>query len=530
MRKSGLIPSGSPGTRIDRRGFVVGASALGLGAVASGLILPRSARAAPRKGGHLRMANSHGSTTDTVVPGTYENGFTILISYTAHGKLTVIGSDNKLHGDLAESWEGSDGARRWVFKLRNAEFHNGQPVTAADVIASLNHHRGPDTTSAAKPIMENVADIKADDERTVIVDLKSGDADFPFILTDYQLCIGKAADGKVDWGDDGNRAGPYRLTDFNPGVRARFERATNHWNPDIGHLDSAEVLSIKDVAARQNALVTNEVDVADRPDIRTLDMLKQRPDIKVEESSGFRIFPFTMFCDTPPFDNNDVRLALKYAIDREALLNVALLGHGSIANDHPITPAYRYYDAEIPQRQYDLDKAKFHLKQAGLSTLDIDLSASEAAYAAAVDCSLLYKSQAAPAGININVVREPADGYWTNVWLKKPFIASDWGGRPTEDLMFSVAFKADAPWNDSRFNNERFEKLLIEARAELDEPKRLEMYGEMQRIVHDEGGYIVPMIPNNVWALNTRVKHDEEISTAWEIDGWQFISRWWIDG
>ncbi|MGD9925513.1 MAG: ABC transporter substrate-binding protein, partial [Pseudorhodoplanes sp.] len=292
--------------RVDRRDFMKGASALALGAGMSPLILPRRARAAT-KGGHLRVAHSHGSTTDTAVPGTYENGFTILLSYTAHGKLTIIGSDNKLHGDLAESWEGSDGAKKWVFKLRSAEFHNGQPVTAADVVASLNHHRGDKTTSAAKPIMENVKDIKADGDKTVTVELTTGDADFPFILTDYQLCIGKASDGTVDWSDDGNRAGPYKLSRFDPGVRAQFEKAANHWNSEIGHLATAEVLSIKDVAARQNALLTNEVDLVDRPDIRTAEMLSRRTDLKIEESSGFRIFPFTMFCDTAPFDNNDVR-------------------------------------------------------------------------------------------------------------------------------------------------------------------------------------------------------------------------------
>jgi peptide/nickel transport system substrate-binding protein len=521
---------GMPGIlgRVDRRDFVKGASALALGAGISPLILPRRARAAT-KGGHLRVAHSHGSTTDTVVPGTYENGFTILLSYTAHGKLTIIGADNKLHGDLAKSWEGSDDAKKWVFKLRDAEFHNGQPVTASDVVASINHHRGESSTSAAKPIVAGIKDIKADGDKTIVVELSTGDADFPFILTDYQLCIGKATEGKIDWNDDGNRAGPYKLTRFDPGVRAHFEKAKNHWNPDIGHLASAEVNSVKDVAARQNALVSNEMDVVDRPDVRTVEQLSRRSDIKVEESSGFRIFPFTMFCDTPPFDNNDVRLALKYAVDREALLKIALLGHGSITNDHPITPAYRYYNGDIPQRPYDVDKAKFHLKKAGLSQLNVDLSTSVAAHAAAIDISVAYKEQAAPAGININVVREPADAYWTNVWLKKPFIASDWGGRPTEDLMFSVAFKAGAPWNDSHFNNEKFEKLLLEARSELNEAKRKEMYGEMQRIVHEEGGYVVPIIPNNIWAINTRVKHDEQISTAWEIDGWQFISRWWIE-
>jgi peptide/nickel transport system substrate-binding protein len=95
--------------------------------------------------------------------------------------------------------------------------------------------------------------------------------------------------------------------------------------------------------------------------------------------------------------------------------------------------------------------------------------------------------------------------------------------------MFSIEFKAGAPWNDTHFNNERFEKLLLEARAEFNEPKRKEMYGEMQKILRDEGGAIIPMVPNNIWAFSNKVKHDPSISKAWELDGWQFISRWWVE-
>ena len=68
-----------------------------------------------------------------------------------------------------------------------------------------------------------------------------------------------------------------------------------------------------------------------------------------------------------------------------------------------------------------------------------------------------------------------------------------------------------------------------QASSELDEKKRAEMYGEMQQIVHDEGGIIIPMIPNNIWAYNTKVRHGPSISHTWELDGWQFISRWWME-
>lgn len=513
---------------IDRRDFIRGASALGLGLTAASMALPTKARAAS-KGGHMNVALAQGSTSDTLDPGLYENGFTILHSYTAQGKLTNIGSNGQLEGDLAASWEGSDGAKKWVFELRDSEFHNGRKVTANDVIASLNHHRGEESTSAAKPILESVIDIVADGDKTVVVTLDSGNADFAFALTDYHMSIGMAGDdGKVDWRDHGSQSGPYKIKEFRPGEGAIYERAENHWNPDIGHLDSAETFVVLDPLARQSALLAGQVDVCERPDTRTVAKLADAENIDVEQSSGYRFHSYNMLMDVAPFDNPDVRLAFKYAINRQELVDKALSGYGVLGNDNPITPAYRYY-ADLPQRPYDPDKARFHLKKAGMEGVKVELSASSAAYASAVDAAQLYREQALKAGIDIKVVREPSDGYWSNVWMQKPFIACDWGGRPTEDQMLSVAFKSDAPWNDTRFKSERFDELLLAARSELDEAIRRDMYIEMQTMIHNDGGVIIPMLPSSLWAKHSKVQHDPEISAAWQMDGLQLISRWWIE-
>src|SRR5690606_1154281 len=138
----------------------------------------------------------------------------------------------------------------------------------------------------------------------------------------------------------------------------------------------------------------------------------------------------------------------------------------------------------------------------------------------------LFKEQAERAGITINVVREPNDGYWSNVWLKKPFCACYWAGYPTEDQIFSTGYASDAAWNDTQWENPAFDKLMIEARAELDEAKRREMYREMQRMLRDEGGQIVPMFANTVFARSTRVEHGPMTSDS-GIDGGRYIERWW---
>src|SRR5690606_24155168 len=128
-------------------------------------------------------------------------------------------------------------------------------------------------------------------------------------------------------------------------------------------------------------------------------------------------------------------------------------------------------------------KAKFYLKEAGLDSLSVKLSSADAAYAGAVNAAVLFQNSAKSAGINIEVNRVPNDGYWSDVWMKHPFSAVYWGGRPVEDAMLSTAYASGAAWNDTHWDYARFNELLVAARAELDAPQRREMYYEMQAIL-----------------------------------------------
>lgn len=236
-----------------------------------------------------------------------------------------------------------------------------------------------------------------------------------------------------------------------------------------------------------------------------------------------------MRADTAPFDNNDVRLALKHALDREHLLKVILFGHGAVGNDHPISSANRFFDGDLEQRAYDPDKARFHLKQAGLDSLEVSLSASPSSWAGvnAVDAAAIFRESAARAGIEIEIAREPADGYWSNVWMKKPFCTSYWFGRESEDAVFSITYSTGAPQNESFWAHERFQSLLLQARAELDDARRREMYGEMQRIMRDEGSSIIPLFNSDLMAANDKVRFGEVAGNR-QMDGLRLIERWWM--
>ena len=106
------------------------------------------------------------------------------------------------------------------------------------------------------------------------------------------------------------------------------------------------------------------------------------------------------------------------------------------------------------------------------------------------------QENAAKAGVTINVIREASDSYWSVVWLKKPFCMSQWNQRPVTDMMLSIAYLSTASWNDTHWKRPDFDKLVLQARGELDPVKRKELYWECQRMIHEDGGYIIPAFEN----------------------------------
>jgi peptide/nickel transport system substrate-binding protein len=513
---------------MERRQFLKVMSAAGLSAALPEALFPKLGIAkTPEYGGRLRVGVGHGSTSDSLDPGQVgTNGFMGILNYATHNHLGVIGLDGKLKPELAESWDSSADAKTWVFKLRRGvEFHNGKTLDAADVIASINYHRGENSKSGGKEVLSEISEIAADGSETVVFRLKDGNAGFPYTICDQHCFVLPLKDGELNWRDG---TGPFVLKEFNPGVRAMWTRHKNYFKEGLPYFDELEIITIPDDFARVNAIRSGEVDVIDRVNLKTVDKLKQVQNIKVEETSGRLFYSLPMDARVAPFNNNDVRLALKYSIDREDLLKRLLHGHGKVGNDHPISPSYSYFATDLEQRTYDPDKAKFHLKRAGYSDgIKVPLHASDAAYLGAVDTGVLYKNSAAKAGIEIDLVREPNDGYWSNVWLKKPWCFSYWLGRPTEDMMFQNVYSSGVAWNESHWEHDRFNKLLVEARSELNENKRRVLYAEMQLILSNEGATIIPLFGNYVFALTTKVEHGP-LHSHGDLDGQRFMERWWF--
>ena len=185
--------------KISRRNFISAAIAMGI-ATTTAVGMADRAMAAPKQGGRLRQALGHGSTTDSLDPSTHENGYMQNVAYTYCNNLTEVDSDGVLKGELAESFEASADAKTWTFKLRKGlEFHNGKTVTSDDVVTSFNHHRGPDAKSSAAALLEQLESITTDGADTVVFTLKGGNADWPFIVSDYHLLIHPSKGDKSDW-------------------------------------------------------------------------------------------------------------------------------------------------------------------------------------------------------------------------------------------------------------------------------------------------------------------------------------------
>jgi peptide/nickel transport system substrate-binding protein len=288
-----------------------------------------------------------------------------------------------------------------------------------------------------------------------------------------------------------------------------------------------ETVAINDPTARLSALQSGAIHLMNRVDPKIVENLRRNPKLQVFEISGTGHYTFPMRCDTPPYDNNNLRLALKYAIDREDLVKIIMRGHGKIGNDQPVASFDRFFAADIPQRPYDPDKGAYYFKKSGY-TGSLALSVSDAAFVGAVDAAQLFQQHAAKAGIKIDVQREPSDGYWTNVWMKKPFCASYWNGRSTPDLQFSIAYASDAVWNDAFWKRPDFDKLLLGARGELDETKRRQMYHDLQLMIVDDGGQIIPMFNNFIDAGRAEVKGFRP-SPAFEFAGLRAAEQVWLE-
>lgn len=518
--------------RVSRRDFQNGLLGMGLAAAAAGALVESTVReagaATPKPGGRLRVAFTSSSAGDTLDPARIVADADIGRSGLLYNRLIDYVPDRGLVGNLATGWEPNGDATRWTIELMDGvEFHNGKTLTAADVAYSFNRHLDPDGGSPANAYLGDVESITADGDRHVVFTMKAPNADVPYLLTEYHFTAQpEGADSASYAAGEAIGTGPWMVKEFEPGIAAVFERNPNYHRSGLPYVDEIESYSIPDYTSRLNALLADDADIIIGLDPQLVGTVEEAGNARVLNQPGGAHPTYPMRADTPPYTDNNVRLALKHAVDRERMLQLAWDGLGTVGRDHPVPQHDPFFAADVEPLPRDPDKVAYYLKQAGMENATFELHGSDANFGTA-NASIVMAELMNESGANVSVKRVPSDGYWSAIWMQVPWCGSSWYGRPTTDLMLSIAYITGGSWNESFWSHERFDSLVLEARQTVDTALRKELYRECQLIMRDEGSSLVPVFTNWLDAHASRVRNLRGHPHG--FGGWMYWEDVWID-
>jgi peptide/nickel transport system substrate-binding protein len=494
---------------------------------AASLAGPALAQAAPRKGGRIKVAGATSALNDTLDPAKGSNHTDYIRAYMFYNGLTQLDGSLTPHPSLAESWSTKD-ARTWVFKLRQGvSFHDGKPFGPADVVFSFLRQKDPSTGSKAKVLADQFEEVKATGPSEVTIRLVAPNADLPAILATSHFLILRDGITDVNAHMAGVGTGPYKLKEFKPGVRSVAVRNENYWKPGRPYLDEIEYVGIADEAARVNALLTGEIDLTMAINPRSVERIRGSARHAIFETRAGVYTDLVMRRDSGPGANPDFVLAMKHLFNRDQMVESILLGHGEVGNDQPIPPSNRFHFKGLKQRPYDLDKARWHVQKSNLGSAPIPVVVSPAA-TNSVEIALVMQHAARQVGLNLDVRRMPADGYWSQHWMKHPVGFGNINPRPSADALLTQFFKSDAPWNEAGWKNPKFDQLLLAARAETNTAQRARMYADMQAMIHEDGGIGIPFFMSSIDAHAKKLKGLSPIPLG-GLMGYQFAENVWLE-
>ena len=510
----------------SRRDLLKMMLANGVALAAGSAILGRADRAiaaAPVKGGSLKAAGWSTSTADTLDPAKASLSTDYVRCSSFYNRLTTIDKSGAPQMELAESVE-TQNAQTWTVKLRKGvTFHDGKSLTADDVIFSLKRHLDKAVGSKVAKIAAQMTDFKAVDTTTVEITLASPNADLPAILALHHFMI--VADGTTDF-SKGNGTGAFVREVFEPGVRSVGVRNKNYWKSGP-NLDAFEFFAITEDNARVNALLSGDIQLAAAINPRSIRLIEGKDGFVLSKSTSGNYTNLNMRLDLAPGNKKDFVDGMKYLVNREQIVKSALRGLGVVGNDQPVSPANFFHNADLKPKAFDPEKAKSLFQRAGVLGQTIPMVASEAA-GSSIEMAVIIQAAGAEIGMKLDVQRVPSDGYWDNYWLKAPIHFGNVNPRPTPDILFSLLYASEAPWNESRFKSEKFDKMMIEARGLLDQTKRKQIYNEMQAMVAEEAGTIIPAYISNVDAITSRLKGLEP-SPLGGMMGYAFAEHVWLE-
>jgi peptide/nickel transport system substrate-binding protein len=452
----------------------------------------------PRRGGSLRIGML-GSASDSLDAAAYVTGADHLRAQQLYDSLAETDEQFNVRLALAEEMT-AETPTQWLVRLREGlVFHDGKPVTAEDVLFSIARITDPKAPQqGAQGInMIDLASSKALDQRTARLVLKTPNAFLTEEFTQiWSPIVPVGYDPKTAIG-----TGPFKLKSFTPGRESVFVRNEHYWR-EAPYLDQLVIIDFTDETARVNALLGRQIDVLPQLSPGQVRVIKATPGLSVYAMPSGNWEPLCVRCDTAPFNDVRVRQALRLIADREQIAKQVYGGLARPGNDL-FCGMDVDYATELPQRHQDLDQAKSLLRAAGRSDLELEIVTADIT-STLVASAQVYAQQAAAAGIKVGVRKvDPASFYGTD-FLKRPFTQDSWGNFPLVPVM-SLTILPGAGDNETSWYDSRTDKLIAEARASSDKGKRGEILHDIQKILYDEGGYIIPVLHDDVIAHANKV-------------------------
>jgi peptide/nickel transport system substrate-binding protein len=279
MNKKDLLIREFVRGKVSRRDFNAGLVSMGLSAAAAGALVNSTISQAnadePKTGGYMRVAATGSHAGDTLDPAKITSGVDIMRAGLLYNRLVDYLPGQGLVNNLANGYESNNEATKWTIEIKDGvEFHNGKTMTAADVAYSFNRHLDPDTGSPANAYLGDVESIVTDGDNHIVFNLKSPNADIPYLLSEYHFTVQpEGADTESYTTGEAVGTGPWQVKEFEPGIAAVFERNPNYHRTGFPYIDEIETFGIPDNTSRVNALLAGEVEMITALDPQLVDQV-----------------------------------------------------------------------------------------------------------------------------------------------------------------------------------------------------------------------------------------------------------------
>lgn len=417
----------------------------------------------------------------------------VLVANHVYDYLVDIDPQSNIIPRLATAWAISADGLKYIFTLaEGVTWHDGDPFTAEDVVWTYNRLRDPDIGSPTADLYANIVDVEATDDLEVAFTLAEPNPFFLFDLSDnHALIIKNGTEDATDF----NGTGPFKVTNYSPEDRIEMEANEDYFIEGQPKLSALQVIFFNDETAAIDALRGGQIDLALRMSTSLFQSLQNEPGINTLEipTNGFDLI--RLRTDQEPGNNPLVLQALKYATDRDAILQLVQQGYGAIGNDSPVGPLYEaFYAPDVQPPTRDVEEAKALLAEAGYPDgLDLVLYTPDTG--GRPDLAAVLQSQWADANVDIEINVVPESVYYSdaeNNWLDANLGITGWGSRPYPQFYLDVMLKCDAIWNESHFCDEEFDALATTAGTSLDEAERVEAYRSIQELLAERGPVIIP--------------------------------------